>query len=145
MAELAVSVDVAVDAQQLWDLVVDWPRQGEWVFLTTVRGDGNALGGRLEAVTGRGRLRFVDPMEIVTWDPPRRCVVRHHGKVVRGSAAFEVEDRGPGQSRFTWVEWLELPLGIVGQLGWLVVRPLVAATIRLSLRRLARLATVTDR
>ena len=37
-------------------------------------------------------------MTITVWEPPRRAVVRHTGKVVRGSGAFEVEDLGPDRS-----------------------------------------------
>ena len=78
-------------------------------------------------------------MTIVVWEPPRRCVVRHTGRIVRGSGAFEVQDVGPGRSRVVWSEWLDLPLGIVGRLGWLVVRPLTRLGVAKSLQRLARL------
>jgi hypothetical protein len=57
---------------------------------------------------------------------------------VRGTGTFAVE-AGPGDgSRFVWTERLDLPLGRVGRLGWPVVRPLFAAGVRRSLRKLAR-------
>ena len=59
------------------------------------RGDGRHLGARLRAFTGVGPLGFTDTMEIVEWEPPRRCVVRHTGKVVRGDGVFEVVPLGP--------------------------------------------------
>jgi len=37
-----------------------------------------------------------------------------------------------------WSEWLALPLGFFGRVGWLLVRPLVRASVTLSLRRLER-------
>jgi hypothetical protein len=80
---------------------------------------------------------FVDPMEITLWEPPHRCHVLHTGRVVRGTGAFEVEARGAG-SRFVWREDLELPLGLLGRLGWPLVRPLFWYGVRLSLRRFAR-------
>jgi uncharacterized protein YndB with AHSA1/START domain len=143
MAEIVVSVDVDTSPERLWDLVVDWDRQSEWVFLTTVRGthrDGRGVGARLEAVTGVGPLRFVDPMEVTVWDEPSRCVVRHLGRVVRGTAAFEVEPLPGGGARFTWAEWVDLPFGALGRLLFPVVRPLVELPLRRSLSRLKRIA-----
>jgi hypothetical protein len=77
-------------------------------------------------------------MTIRVWEPPVRCVVRHTGRFVRGSGAFEITDLGDGRSRFTWSEWLDLPLGLPGRLGWPLVRPLMRAGVGFSLRRFAR-------
>lgn len=100
-------------------------------MLTDVRDVGD---GRIEAFTGWRGIGFVDPMTITTWEPPRRCVVRHDGRVVRGWAAFEVEPTENG-ARLVWSEWLTLPLGVVGELGFAVVKPLVVWFLGLSLRR----------
>ncbi len=54
--------------------VVDWPRHGAHVPLTTVTAGGPARSGSGTVVTARtgvGRFGFDDPMEIVEWDPPR--------------------------------------------------------------------------
>jgi hypothetical protein len=32
-----------------------------------------------------GPAGFTDTMKITEWDPPRRCVVRHTGRAVRGT------------------------------------------------------------
>ena len=101
-------------------------------------GEGRHLGARLRAVTGVGPLGFTDTMEIVEWEPPRRCVVRHTGKVVRGDGVFEVVPLAPGRARFLWSELLDLPLGIVGALGWRVVEPAFRLGIARSLRTMAR-------
>jgi hypothetical protein len=81
-------------------------------------------------------------MTFSQWQPPpaspARCVVVHTGTLVRGSGAFEVEALGPDQSRVIWSEWVSLPLGLLGQTGWVAVRPVMALFLRLSLRRLAR-------
>lgn len=141
MPELALSVDIDAPAQAVWDAVVDWDTQGEWMLATTVRGtvhEGRGVGGQLEAFTGVWRIGFLDTMTITTWDPPRRCLVVHTGKVVRGTGAFEVEELGPGRSRFRWSEQVDLPLGLLGRIGWVFTKPLVAAGLRYSLRRLAR-------
>jgi carbon monoxide dehydrogenase subunit G len=138
VAELVVTADVDAPAQDVWDLLTDWDLHDRWMLLTSATG-GRAEGARIEAFTGLGRVGLRDPMTIVVWEPPQRCVVRHTGRVVRGSGAFEVRELGPSRSRIVWSEWLDLPLGRVGRAGWLLVRPLARLGVALSLRRLARL------
>jgi hypothetical protein len=109
-------------------------------------GDARGVGGRFRAFTGVGPLGFWDPMEVVEWVEPapasapgeRRCVVAHHGAVVRGTGVFEVVERGPDRCRFLWSEQLDLPLGVLGRLGWPVARPLLRAGVAHSLRAMAR-------
>lgn len=140
MAEVVVEVDVGAPVQATWALLTDWEQHSTWMIGTEVRGthrDGRGVGGRLEAFTGLGPVGFLDTMEITGWEPPYRCLVRHTGRVVRGAGAFEVLPRPEG-SRIVWSEWLELPLGRLGQLGFLAVRPAVVLPLRLSLQRLAR-------
>jgi hypothetical protein len=109
------------------------------------QGDGRRLGARFSAVTGIGPIGFTDPMEVVEWDPPRRCVVTHLGRVVRGAGIFEVTGLGPERSRFRWSERLELPLGRLGEAGWPLVRPAFAAGVGHSLRKLARICAARHR
>jgi hypothetical protein len=140
--ELSEPVDVAAPAEVVWRTVTDWASQGEWMLGTRVRptggGDGRRLGATLEAVTGIGPVAVTDRMEIVEWAPPRRCVVRHLGRVVRGEGVFEVLPLGPERARFRWSELLDLPLGRLGALGWPLVRPAFRAGMALSLRRVER-------
>lgn len=141
MPEITLSVEVDADVDATWAAATDWARQGEWMAGTTVvptRGRGSARGDELEARTALGPFGFVDRMVITSWEPPRRALVAHVGRVVRGSGAFEVEPLPGGRSRFVWSEWLELPFGRVGELGFALVRPLVVAPIRWSLGRFAR-------
>jgi uncharacterized protein YndB with AHSA1/START domain len=142
MAELRVTVDVAAPVDQVWAAVTDWQRQGEWMLGTTVavtEGDGESVGARLRAVTGRRPLAFADPMVITAWDPPRRCVVRHLGRVVRGEGVFEVRSR-QGGAELIWTELLDLPLGLLGRLGWPLARPAFRWGVVHSLNRFARWA-----
>jgi hypothetical protein len=140
--ELTEPVDVDAPAELVWDVVTDWANQGEWMLATRVRptsgGDGRRLGATLEAVTGLGPAGVTDRMEVVEWTPPRRCVVRHLGRVVRGEGVFEVLPLGAGRARFVWSELLDLPLGRVGAAGWPLVRPAFRAGVAYSLRRLKR-------
>ena len=138
---LALYVDVDAPAQATWDAAVDWATQGEWMLGTVVRPthlDGRGVGARLEAYSGRRPFGFLDTMEITLWQPPRACHVLHTGRVVRGTGAFEVEPRGDARSRFLWREDLDLPLGLLGRIGWPLVRPFFAYGVQLSLRRFAR-------
>lgn len=140
MAELTLSVEVAAPAEQAWAGAVDWSAQGEWMLgtrvWTTVQG-GIGVGGGLAAFTGFGRLGFLDTMVITEWDPPRRCVVAHTGRVVRGSGVFEVAPTGLDSCRFVWSEQLDLPFGLLGRVGWAVVKAPFAAAVTASLRRFA--------
>ena len=104
---VTAQVHLPADPHQVWDLVTDWSRQHEWIWATQVRG-GQGLGATVVGWTGVGPVGFTDTMVISEWEPPRRCVVRHTGKVVRGSGIFEVIPDGTG-CVFRWTEELELP------------------------------------
>lgn len=139
MAEITLSVEVDAPPQVVWDALVDWDRQGEWMLLTEVRG-GHGEGEKIEAYTGKRPLGFLDSMTITDWQPRHRCEVLHTGRVVRGSAAFDIEALPGDRSRFIWTEWLVLPFGVAGELGFRLVRPVVVAGILHSLRAFARWA-----
>jgi hypothetical protein len=124
---------VPASAAATWAAVTDWERQSTWIPATTVRD----VDGRIEAFTGFGRLGFLDVMEIEAWDPPRRCVVRHVGKIVRGTGVIEVEPRGESRSALTWTEWLDLPFGAAGRFGWRLARPVARWGLGVALRRFA--------
>jgi hypothetical protein len=140
-ATLVLSVDVDAPVEQTWAAVTDWARQGEWMVGTRVwptTSGGRGVGGGIEAFTGVGPLGFLDRMRITRWEPPLRCEVMHVGRVVRGPGLMEVRPRGEGRSTLVWREDLDLPLGVVGRLGWPLVRPAFARGVQLSLRRFAR-------
>jgi len=146
VTKLTVTASVVVRAgqQQVWDLVVDWSRQREWILATTTEG-GHGLGAKVTGWTGFGPFRFADPMEITAWVPPRRCEVIHLGKVVRGYGVFEVVPRADdGGSVFRWTEVIELPALMPPGLARLVAAALIGPITRVglgwSLRRFARLA-----
>lgn len=142
---LSLPVDVDAPVEATWAAVTDWEGQSDWMVGTTVRGTarhGQGVGGGIEAFSGLAvgplRLGVLDTMVVERWEPPQLCHVRHTGRVVRGTGTFSVEPREGGRSRVVWREDLDLPLGVVGRLGWVLVRPLFAAGVRLSLRRFAR-------
>lgn len=147
--DLVVEVEIDAPAARVWELVTDWERQRDWILATRVRvvaGDGRSVGTVVVAVTGIGDLGVVDTMEVREFAPGPdgggTVLVRHTGLIVRGDSTFEVTPLGPDRCRFVWTEGLELPFGVLGALGWPIVRPVAAAGFRLSLRRLARLAVL---
>jgi len=140
--EVTSSVRVRATPERVWAVAMDWSRQGEWIPATAVTG-GTGVDGRVSARTGIGPVGFTDTMVITEWDPPRRCVVRHTGRVVRGGGIFEVLPRGDF-SEFRWTELVELPvptalLPAATLLGRWTVAPLTRLALDYSLRRFARL------
>ncbi|MFD9739908.1 SRPBCC family protein [Umezawaea sp. NPDC059074] len=143
MTELELRVPVAASVETTWAAMTDWARQGEWMLGTSVRvtgGDGRGVGSTLAAFTGAGPVGFTDTMRITEWEPPSRCVVLHTGAVVRGTGEFLVSAVGESASEFVWVERLELPFGVVGRVGWPLVRPAFVWGVRRSLTAFARFA-----
>ena len=131
--EITARVLVAAEPAELWRLAMDWPRQGDWMLATQVFG-GEGVGATVTARTGLGPVGFTDTMVITEWFPPRRCVVRHTGRLVRGTGVFEVVRKGP-MSEFAWTERLRFPFPVPARLvsgpgRWVMDR---------ALRRLRRL------
>ena len=141
-AHVELHVDVQVPAQMVWDAIVDWPSQGKWMLGTKVwpvNGDGTGVGGQIEAFTGIWKIGFLDTMTITAWEPPLRCDVLHTGRVVRGSGTFVVVPLGDHSCRFEWSEDLDLPLGVLGKLGFAITRPAFEFGVQKSLNKFAHM------
>ncbi|MET0741008.1 MAG: SRPBCC family protein [Candidatus Nanopelagicales bacterium] len=142
LAELEADVVVEAPPSAVWELLIDWDRQQEWMLGTRVHGTaqrGHGVGAGVEAFTGVGKVGFRDPMVITDWEPPRRIVVVHTGNVVRGTGAFEVFALPKGRSRFVWTERLDLPLGWAGRVGWTLAKLPFRAGVQSAMRKFARL------
>ncbi|WP_250563632.1 SRPBCC family protein [Sphaerisporangium fuscum] len=142
VSRLTVTARSGASPERVFSVLTDWPRHHEWMFLTRARvtaGDGQGTGSRLEAFTGVGPVGFLDAMEITGWDPPHTVEVRHTRWPVRGRGVFHVLPRAGGGSTIVWQEDLEIPFGPAGRLAWRAAKPLGAAALRHSLRRLAEL------
>ncbi|WP_229067549.1 SRPBCC family protein [Actinoplanes sp. DH11] len=158
MARFTVTQDVRAPASVAWAVLVDWPRHGDWVPLTTVRTlsprpDG--VGARFVARTGAGPLGFDDPMTVVGWEVPEgdepgarpgRCEVVKSGRVVHGRALFTVAPLAGGGARVTWHEDVTLsPRRITRHAEPVVAaagRLAFAATMRAFARDAERAATI---
>jgi hypothetical protein len=146
-ASVEASVYIAATPEQAFGELIDTEGQGRWMLSTKiypVEGGVAApdVGSRLVAFTGFAGIGILDVMEVTEHEPSRRWVVAHQGRVIRGSGIFTV-DPAPGGSTVHWTEQLELPFGIIGRIGWPLVRPAVRWGLRHSLRQFARLLTAS--
>jgi carbon monoxide dehydrogenase subunit G len=140
--EVSAAVRVRAGPERVWAVAMNWSRQGEWIPATRVTG-GAGQGAPVRARTAIGPVGFTDTMVITEWDPPRRCVVRHTGRVVRGQGIFETRPAGD-LTEFRWTELIELPLpatlaGAARRAAAWTLVPLTRWSLRYALRRFARL------
>jgi len=155
LSEFRVRLDIVnfsapVSIEEVWKLLVDWPRQSEWMLQTKVWADqdsGNDLGPRIIAFTGpraqrfptsspaRGLRRFglLDQMLITDWQPPTYCAVDHVGKILKGRGDFRLEIIDGGV-RFHWFEVVDAPWPVL-----LLLRPGILVGVHISLRRFRKL------
>jgi hypothetical protein len=138
---VVVTAEATVDAsaERVFEVLTAWERHAEWMPFTRAHG-GHEVGAELVGWTGVGPFGFNDTMVITEWRPGRRVAVRHTGRLVRGEAWFEMGPLPGGGSSIVWAERLDLPLGPLGRVGWVVVGPVSRFLMNLGLRRLARLA-----
>ena len=147
ITDIEIAVDVAKPAAVVFNYFTDWPRQGEWMMGTRVEsraegalGLGRGNGAVIAGFTGIGPIGFWDTMTITNWVDGQRVDVLHTGRVVRGTGSMIVESIDESHSRFIWTEQLELPLGVIGLVGFGLLRPLFIAAIRFSLKKFAAAA-----
>jgi hypothetical protein len=145
--ESQLSVKIAINAPEIevFKKVTNWEDQIKWVFFTKVRGVGNdsrKLGGKLEAFTGIGRIGFLDTMTITKWVDNKLCEVTHTGNVVKGRGLFEVSTND-STTYFTWTEYVIVPFGFIGKVGWVLVKPISKFGLWLSLKRLKKYIETT--
>ena len=138
MEHIELQVPVSAPAQKVWDEITNWEKQSDWMLGTKVTGSGNSIGGTVAAFTGFWKIGFLDTMEITKWQPPFRCDVLHTGKVVKGTGSFQVKEVSAAQSIFVWIEDLEIPLGVIGLIGFKLLKPLFVAGVKSSLNKFAK-------
>lgn len=138
MELIKLEVQVLAPAETVWAEITNWESQSEWMLGTKVFGSGAEVGGKISAFTGIGKLGFLDTMEITAWQPPLRCDVIHTGKVVKGTGSFQVQPISETQSLFIWIEELEIPLGLIGLLGYKLLKPFFAGGVQYSLNKFAK-------
>jgi len=138
--ELSLSVEVKASQQKVFDKIVDWESQGQWMLGTKVSGtknNGQGLGGEINAWTGFWKIGFNDPMVITQWIEPKIVDVKHIGRLVKGTGSMVVEKIDEHNSRFIWSESINLPFGFIGKIGWTIIKPFFVSGIKFSLNKFA--------
>jgi hypothetical protein len=113
-------VELPVPPSQAWDVLTDWERQADWMLdadRVTVRSSvREGIGVRLAVHTRiAGVPAFVEPMQVVGWDPPLRLTLRHGG-LVSGTGTWRLDAVASGTC-FTWTEDIRLCVPVVGELA----------------------------
>jgi hypothetical protein len=123
------AIALPVRREEAWGVLVDWERQAEWLLdadrvdVTSPQREG--LGVTLAVHTRLLGIRaFVEPIEVIAWDPPRVLEIRHGGPVV-GTGRWTLETV-EGGTRFAWVEEVRLDVPLLGELAAGVYAPLLA-------------------
>ena len=141
---MGCEVEVQAPIDLVFERLTDWPSQSEWMLgthiemLTAPPSNSSRIGEKFRAFTGVGPLGFWDYMTVTRWEPPHKVDVVHTGKVVRGLGFMHLTAQQPNVTKFEWSEEIELPLGVLGRLGWPMVRPFFLAGTRHSLRKFAK-------
>lgn len=142
---LEVSVDVAAPPQQVWDTLVAWERQPEWMVdamsvevLTSAR---EGVGVTIRCPTNLLGVTVEDVMLVTGWRAPAYLEVTHIGRIITGRGAFELTATSPATTRLLWWEEIDPPLGALGEWGARrLALPVLRRIFGRSLRNLARLA-----
>lgn len=138
---VAATVDVRAPIEGVFAAMIDLPSQDKWILATRLFAldsgvEVPGVGSQIAALTGLAGIGVLDTMTVTVYDPPHRWETSHTGNAIKGVGIFTVEP-GPRGARVTWAEEVELPFGVVGRLGWVVVKPVVRWALAASLRRLA--------
>jgi uncharacterized protein YndB with AHSA1/START domain len=129
----------------VWELLTDWENQGDWMLEAR---DFEVLGSRregvgveAEATVSIGGIRTRDRIRVSAWEPERRLEIVHGGWV-SGRGEFQLTPRGDDATHVLWREELQPPLGVVGAIGLLAFKPLMARIFARDLRILESLCRV---
>ncbi len=142
---LEIVQHVAAPRQVVWDVLTTWERQPDWMLdakavevLTPQR---EGPGVTLRCPTNLLGVTVQDVMRVTGWEEPRYLEVTHLGRIITGTAAFELEPDGDGATWVTWWEDVVPPLGRVGEWGAsTLVLPILRRIFGRSLRNLAVMA-----
>jgi hypothetical protein len=149
LSHLELNIKIDRPVKVVWDCLVDWKSQGDWMLQTKVwseldqdRTINNGKGVLIFAFTGpfpnlypRIRLGILDTMEITKFKPPVLCEVVHIGRIIRGTGKFELK-QSKSETVFNWQEDL-----VAHPVFLLIMKPLLLIGVWLSLRRFARQLT----
>ena len=140
--DIQTSILIAASPDEVWKWLVDWERLHLWMLeasdfkVTSSHREG--LGVTALATIRIAGIRTTDPVEVVAWEPPTKLMIAHKGWV-KGSGLMICEPVATGPTRLDWLESLQPPLGIVGRLGLLTLRPRMRSIFQRDLAKLKEL------
>jgi uncharacterized protein YndB with AHSA1/START domain len=144
--EVTATVIVNAPAERVFDALLAWERQSDWIPFTRVRlvdGDGGE-GSSIEAVTQVGPAALRDAMRVIKVDRPYEIRVVHYGKVLRGPGVMRCTPMDGDRTQVVWHEWFHLPGGPGGKIAWPVLWPGSKLSLTQALRRFARMVEAGD-
>ena len=122
---ITTSVMLNADPETVWPWLVDWEKLGLWMKEAS---DFRVLSPHREGVGVSARatiqiagIKTSDVITITQWDPPAKLTMAHEGWV-KGTGTMTLAPHQDG-TRLTWVESLIPPLGLLGWLGMILVKP----------------------
>ncbi|MEY3325975.1 MAG: hypothetical protein RL694_862 [Actinomycetota bacterium] len=138
LEEFRVTVTVSGEINKVWEKLVDWKSQGEWMALTKVSssaddGGVSGIGTEISAFTGVGKFGVWDKMRVTKWEPPIFCAVDHYGRWIKGIGEFQLTQISPDKVRFDWYEKIIAPKFLLA-----LVKPGIILAVTYSLRKFAR-------
>jgi hypothetical protein len=138
LEEFRVTVTVSGEINKVWEKLVDWKSQGEWMALTKVSssaddGGVSGIGTEISAFTGVGRFGVLDKMRVTKWEPPIFCAVDHYGRWIKGIGEFRLTQISLDKVRFDWYEKINAPKFLLA-----LVKPGIILAVTYSLRKFAR-------
>ena len=118
-----------------WERQADWMRDADRVEVRSAHREGL---GVLIAVSTRvlNIPAFTEQLEVVAWDPPHRLRIAHRS-AIRGTGDWILEPF-VGGTRFTWIEDVTLPWGVVGRAALRTYRPFLRHLMRGTMEDLRR-------
>jgi uncharacterized protein YndB with AHSA1/START domain len=133
---------------EAWAALVQWEDQARWMkdadFVRIESDAREGVGVRLSVKTRvLGIPLFVERLEVIEWEPPRRMVVRH-GSFVHGTGEWLLESAPGNRCTFRWTEDLRLDLPVAGELALRAYRPFMRHLMRGSLAGFQSLVSATD-
>jgi hypothetical protein len=138
LEEFRVTVSIDGEINQVWEKLVDWKSQGDWMALTKVSssvdsGGDSGVGTEISAFTGIGKFGVLDKMRVTKWEPPKFCAVDHYGRWIKGIGEFRLTQISPDKVRFDWYEKIIAPRFVLA-----LVKPGIILAVTYSLRKFAR-------
>jgi Polyketide cyclase / dehydrase and lipid transport len=130
-------------SEAVWALITDWEHLDEWMLeasdfvITSSQKEGVGVEG--EATITMAGFRTRDRIRVSGWEEGRCLAIEHLGWV-RGLGEMYLTPQGASETLLLWRETLWPPLGGVGALGLVLMKPVMHRIFQRDVRILIALA-----